>query len=157
MRLSMPGGHDRPARLLGLNHTKGGVANDLAIRALDIAVRLRYSPHGCLFHSDGVAADIAPMTLSRSCGPMAINVRQERLLRQCVCRDDVGYAALRVKSLKAELTCRQKWPTLRQAERAMLCLSNACGTQYIYGFFNTGRRHSYRGGISPIAFEAGVT
>ncbi|WP_037463008.1 IS3 family transposase, partial [Sphingobium herbicidovorans] len=28
--------------------------------------------------------------------------------------------------------------------------------QYINGFYNSRRRHSYLGGISPIAFEAKV-
>ena len=28
--------------------------------------------------------------------------------------------------------------------------------QYINGFYNTRRRHSYLGGISPLAFEAKV-
>jgi putative transposase len=31
---------------------KGGVANDLAIRALDIAANLRNPPKDCVFHSD---------------------------------------------------------------------------------------------------------
>ena len=52
------------------------------------------------------------------------------------------------KSLKAELIWRQKWPTRRQAEAAIF--------QYINGFYNTRRRHSYLGGISPLAFEAKV-
>jgi Integrase core domain/CHC2 zinc finger len=52
------------------------------------------------------------------------------------------------KSLKAELIWRQKWPTRRQAEAAIF--------QYINGFYNSRRRHSYLGGISPLAFEAKV-
>ena len=52
------------------------------------------------------------------------------------------------KSLKAELIWRQKWSTRRQAEAAIF--------QYINGFYNTRRRHSYLGGISPLAFEAKV-
>ena len=52
------------------------------------------------------------------------------------------------KSLKAELIWRQKWPNRRQAEAAIF--------QYINGFYNTRRRHSYLGGISPLAFEAKV-
>ncbi|MBB5720353.1 transposase InsO family protein [Stakelama sediminis] len=52
------------------------------------------------------------------------------------------------KSLKAELIWRQSWPTRRQAEAAIF--------QYINGFYNSRRRHSYLGGISPVAFEAKV-
>ncbi|WP_445949172.1 IS3 family transposase, partial [Sphingorhabdus sp.] len=46
----------------------------------------------------------------------------------------------------AELIWRQKWSTRRQAEAAIF--------QYINGFYNTRRRHTYLGGISPLAFEA---
>jgi len=49
------------------------------------------------------------------------------------------------KSLKAEMIWRQRWPTRRQAEAAIF--------QYINGFYNTRRRHSYLGGISPLAFK----
>jgi len=52
------------------------------------------------------------------------------------------------KSLKAEMLWRQTWPTRRQAEAAIF--------QYINGFYNARRRHSYLGGISPLAFEAKV-
>jgi putative transposase len=48
------------------------------------------------------------------------------------------------KTLKAELI----WPTRRPAEAAIF--------QYINGFYNTRRRHSYLSGISPLAFEAKV-
>lgn len=52
------------------------------------------------------------------------------------------------KSLKAEVLWRQTWTTRRQAETAIF--------QYINGFYNPRRRHSYLGGISPLAFEAKV-
>ena len=52
------------------------------------------------------------------------------------------------KSLKAEVLWRQNWLTRRQAETAIF--------QYINGFYNPRRRHSYLGGISPLAFEAKV-
>ena len=38
----------------------------------------------------------------------------------------------------------QKWATRRQAEAAIF--------QYIKGFYNTRRRHSYLGAINPLAF-----
>ena len=52
------------------------------------------------------------------------------------------------KTIKAELIWRQSWPTRRQAEAAIF--------QYINGFYNARRRHSYLGGISPLTFEAKV-
>ncbi len=50
------------------------------------------------------------------------------------------------KSLKAKLIWRQKWQTRQQAEAAIF--------QHINGFYNTRRRHSYLGGIGPLAFKA---
>lgn len=52
------------------------------------------------------------------------------------------------KTIKAELIWRQSWTTRRQAETAIF--------QYINGFYNPRRRHSYLGGISPLAFEVKV-
>jgi putative transposase len=52
------------------------------------------------------------------------------------------------KSLKADLIWRQTWPTRRQAEATIF--------SYINGFYDTRRRQSYLGGISPLAFEAKV-
>jgi putative transposase len=46
---------------------------------------------------------------------------------------------------KAELIWRNRWDTRRQAEGAIF--------QYINGFYNPRRRHSSRGGKSPLAFE----
>ena len=63
-------------------------------------------------------------------------------------RANLAGEATAFKSLKAELIWRQSWPTRRQAEAAIF--------QYINGFYNTRRRHSYLGGISPLAFEAKV-
>jgi putative transposase len=55
------------------------------------------------------------------------------------------------KTIKAELIWRHPqyelgWPTRRQAHTTIF--------QYINGFYNPRRRHSYLGGISPLAFEA---
>ena len=52
------------------------------------------------------------------------------------------------ESLKAEVLWRQTWLTQRQAEAAIF--------QYINGFYNPRRRHSFLGGISPLEFEAKV-
>jgi len=52
------------------------------------------------------------------------------------------------KRLKAELIWRQSWPRRRQVDAAIF--------HYINGFYNTRRRHSYLGGINPLAFEAEV-
>ncbi len=51
------------------------------------------------------------------------------------------------KSLKAELIWRQSWPTRLQAEAAIFQDINV---------YNTRPRHSYLGGISPLAFQPKV-
>ena len=116
---------------------------DLAIRALDMAVRLRNPPPGCIFHSDRG---------SQYCSYAYQKKLQAHGLRPSMsgkgnCYDNASVETF-FKSLKAELIWRQKWPTRRQAEAAIF--------QYINGFYNTRRRHSYLGGISPLAFEAKV-
>ncbi|WP_222927467.1 IS3 family transposase [Qipengyuania marisflavi] len=116
---------------------------DLAIRALDMAVRLRNPPEGCLFHSDRG---------SQYCSYDYQKMLQAYGLRPSMsgkgnCYDNASVETF-FKSLKAELIWRQSWPTRRQAEAAIF--------QYINGFYNTRRRHSYLGGISPLAFEAKV-
>ncbi len=116
---------------------------DLAIRALDMAVRLRNPPKGCLFHSDRG---------SQYCSYDYQKKLQAYGLRPSMsgkgnCYDNASVETF-FKSLKAELIWRQSWPTRRHAEAAIF--------QYINGFYNTRRRHSYLGGISPLAFEAKV-
>ncbi|MBB5720390.1 transposase InsO family protein [Stakelama sediminis] len=116
---------------------------DLAIRALDMAVRLRNPPRGCIFHSDRG---------SQYCS----YEYQKKLQAHGLCPSmsgkgncyDNSAVETFFKSLKAEMIWRQSWPTRRQAEAAIF--------QYINGFYNSRRRHSYLGGISPLAFEAKV-
>lgn len=114
---------------------------DLAIRALEMAVRLRHPPRGCLFHSDRG---------SQYCSYDFQKTLQAHGLTPSMsgkgnCYDNAAVETF-FKSLKAELLWRQTWPTRRQAEAAIF--------QYINGFYNPRRRHSYLGGISPLAFEA---
>ena len=116
---------------------------DLAIRALNMAGRLRQPPGGCIFHSDRG---------SQYCSHDYQKKLQSHGLRPSMsgkgnCYDNASEETF-FKSLKAELIWRHSWPTRRQAVAAIF--------QYINGFYNTRRRHSYLGGISPIAFEARV-
>ncbi|GCD60091.1 transposase [Acetobacter pasteurianus NBRC 3280] len=116
---------------------------DLAIRALDMAVRLRNPAPGCIFHSDRGSQ-------------YGFHDFQKKLLAHGLlasmsgkgnCFDNAAVETF-FKSLKAEWLWRQNWPTRRQATTAIF--------QYINGFYNPRRRHSYLGGISPLAFEARV-
>ena len=119
------------------------VKKDLAIQALDMAVRLRNPPEGCIFHSDRG---------SQYCAYDYQKRLQKYKLTPSMsgkgnCYDNASVETF-FKTIKAELIWRQNWPTRRQAETAIF--------QYINGFYNPRRRHSYLGGISPLAFEAKV-
>ena len=121
---------------------------DLAIRALDMAVNLRRPAKDCIFHCGQITG--------RWGSQYAAYDYQKRLQKYEItpsmsgkgnCYDNAAVETF-FKSLKAELIWRQTWPTRRQTEAAIY--------QYINGFYNARRRHSYLGGISPLAFEAKV-
>jgi len=81
---------------------------DLAIRALDMAIRLRNPPPGCLFHLDRG---------SQYCSYAYQKKLQAYGLRPSMsgkgnCYDNASVETF-FKSLKAELIWRQKWPTRR--------------------------------------------
>ncbi|MEC3950212.1 IS3 family transposase [Sphingobium sp. HWE2-09] len=116
---------------------------DLAIRALDMAVRLRQPPEGCLFHSDR-GSQYCSYDYQKKLQAYGL---QPSMSGKGNCYDNASVETF-FKSLKAELIWRQNWQTRRQAEAAIF--------QYINGFYNTRRRHSYLGGVSPLAFEAKV-
>ena len=108
-----------------------------------MAANLRRPPEGCIFHSDRG---------SQYCAYDYQKRLQKYGLKPSMsgkgnCYDNAAVETF-FKSLKAELLWRQTWPTRRQAEAAIF--------QYINGFYNARRRHSYLGGISPLAFEAKV-
>ena len=116
---------------------------DLAIRALEMAIHLRKPPKGCIFHSDRgsqyCSYDFQKKLQAHKLVPSMSGKGN--------CYDNAAVETF-FKSLKAEVLWRQNWPTRRQAETAIF--------QYINGFYNPRRRHSYLGGISPLAFEAKV-
>ncbi|AQS89609.1 integrase [Gluconobacter albidus] len=114
---------------------------DLAIKALDMAVRLRDPSPGCIFHSDRG---------SQYCShDFHKKLTEYRMMPSMSgrgnCFDNAAVETF-FKSLKAEMLWRQTWPTRQQATAAIF--------QYVNGFYNPRRRHSYLGSISPLAFEA---
>lgn len=113
---------------------------DLAIRALEMALARRKPPTGCIFHSDRG---------SQYCSYDYQKRLQKHALTPSMsgkgnCYDNASVESF-FKTIKAELIWRQSWPTRSQAEAAIF--------QYINGFYNPRRRHSYLGGVSPLAFE----
>jgi putative transposase len=112
------------------NDPKGGVANkDLAIQALDMAVRLRNPPQGCIFHSDR-GSQYCAYDYQKKLQAYGL---QPSMSGKGNCYDNASVETF-FKTIKAELIWRQSWPTRRQAETAIF--------QYINGFYNARRRHS---------------
>lgn len=116
---------------------------DLAIRALEMAIHLRKPPKGCIFHSDR-GSQYCSYDFQKK---LQTNGLIPSMSGKGNCYDNAAVETF-FKSLKAEVLWRQTWPTRRQAETAIF--------QYINGFYNPRRRHSYLKGISPLAFEAKV-
>ncbi len=114
--------------------------HDLALRALSHAVALRNPPAGCVHHSDR--------------GSQYCSHDYQKRLRQLGfkvsmsgkgnCYDNAAVETF-FKTLKAELVWRHQWQTRQQVTDALF--------KYINGFYNSRRRHSAIGGISPADFE----
>lgn len=113
---------------------------DLALQALNRAVALRNPPRGCIHHTD--------------LGSQYCSHDYQKGLRQLGFKPsmsgkgnsyDNAVVETFFKTLKAELIWRHKWQTRQQVTQALF--------QYINGFYNTRRRHSAIGGMSPIKFE----
>nr|WP_157115672.1 IS3 family transposase [Ketogulonicigenium robustum] len=113
---------------------------DLALRALDMAIALRRPPPGCIHHTDRGAQYCAHAYQKR--------LRRHELLPSMSgkgnCYDNSAVESF-FKSLKAELIWRNTWQTRRDVEVAVF--------EYINGFYNPRRRHSSLNGKSPVAFE----
>lgn len=116
------------------------IKQDLALRALDMAIALRKPPPGCIHHTDRGAQYCAHEYQKR--------LRKHDLVPSMSgkgnCYDNSAVESF-FKSLKAELIWRRTWQTRREVELAVF--------EYINGFYNPRRRHSAIGWKSPVAFE----
>lgn len=115
----------------------------LAIRTLDMAVRLLNPVPGCIFHFDR-GSEYCSHDFRKKLQAHGV---LDSMSGKGNCFDNAAVETF-FKSLKAEWLWRQNCPTRRQATATIF--------QYINGFYNPRRRHSYLGGISPLAFEARV-
>lgn len=114
--------------------------HDLALQALNNAVALRSPLPGCIHHTDR--------------GSQYCSHDYQKRLRQLGfkvsmsgkgnCYDNAAVETF-FKTIKAELIWQHSWQTRQQVTEALF--------KYINGFYNTRRRHSAIGGISPINFE----
>lgn len=113
---------------------------DLAIRALNMAVALRRPPPGCIHHTDRGSQYCAHeyrSILRRHGFSVSMSGKGN-------CYDNSVVESF-FKSLKAELVWRRDWHARRDVEIALF--------EYINGFYNPRRRHSALGWKSPVAFE----
>lgn len=113
---------------------------DLAIRALNMAVALRRLPPGCIHHTDRGAQYCAHdyrKILRRHRFTVSMSGKGN-------CYDNPAVESF-FKSLKAELVWRRDWHTRRDVEMALF--------EYINGFYNPRRKHSALGWKSPVVFE----
>ena len=121
--------------------TADHLRTDLVDAALTDALRRRRPADGLIFHSD------------RGC--QYTSAQHARLAAQHGVRLSVGrrgqcwdnaVAESFFATLKTELLHRQAWPTRTTARQAIF--------EYIEGWYNTRRRHSSLGYLSPAAYEA---
>jgi transposase InsO family protein len=113
---------------------------DLALRALDMAVAIRRPEPGCIHHTDRGAQYCAHEYQKR----LRTNGLLPSMSGKGNCFDNSAVESF-FKSLKAELIWRKHWQTRRDVEIAIF--------EYINGFYNSRRRHSALGWKSPVAFE----
>jgi transposase InsO family protein len=116
---------------------------DLIDAALSDALTRRRPADGLVFHSD------------RGC--QYTSAQHARLAKRHGIRLSVGrrgqcwdnaVAESFFSTIKTELIHRQSWPTRKAAHRAIF--------EYIEGWYNTRRRHSSLGYLSPAAYESGT-
>ncbi len=113
---------------------------DLALRALNMAIATRRPPPGCIHHTDRGSQYCAHdyQKLLRKHG------FKVSMSGKGNCYDNSAVESF-FKSLKAEIVRRRNWQTRRDAEVALF--------GYINGFYNPRRKHSALGWKSPVAFE----
>lgn len=113
---------------------------DIALRALNMAIAIRRPPPGCIHHTDRGSQYCAHdyQKLLRN------NGFKVSMSGKGNCYDNSAVESF-FKSLKAELVWRHNWQTRREVEIALF--------EYINGFYNPRRKHSALGWKSPVAFE----
>ena len=113
---------------------------ELVLEALDAAVVLRRPEAGLIVHSDRGSqyTSDAHRHALRRIGARASTSARGTCFDNAVAESFFG-------TLKEELIYRRAWPTISAAKSAIAA--------YIDGFYNSRRRHSTLGFVSPIDFE----
>lgn len=113
---------------------------DLALQALNRAIALRNPPPGCIHHTDR-GSQYCSHDYQKRMRQLHFKVSMSR---KGNCWDNAVVETF-FKTIKAELIWRKTWQTRDQVTVALF--------QYINGFYNSRRRHSAIGGMSPIKLE----
>jgi transposase InsO family protein len=123
--------------------TADHLRTDLVAEALTDAVNRRRPAPGIVFHSDRGCQYTSTQYahLARDLG-VTLSVGRKG---QCW---DNAVAESFFATLKTELIHRQTWPTRRAATSAIF--------DYIEGWYNTRRRHSTLGYLSPTQYESKI-
>src|SRR3954451_24171046 len=119
----------------------GHLRTDLVDAALTDAIARRRPASGLVFHSDRGCQ----YTSDQHARLAAAHGIRLSVGRRGQCWDN-AVAESFFATIKTELLHRQPWPTHQDARQAIF--------EYIEGWYNTRRRHSTLGYLSPAAFEA---
>jgi transposase InsO family protein len=112
----------------------------LALAALERAVRARKPPPGLVHHSDRGS----PYASGQYRAALAAHGMVASMSRKGDCWDN-AVAESFFSTLKAELTERTNYATREEARRSI--------GEYIDGFYNVERRHSFNGYLNPTEYE----
>ena len=116
---------------------------ELPLEALAMAVRERRPARGTVHHSDRGSQFAS--------GDYQKAMKQDGMLcsmsRKGDCWDN-AVAESFFATIKKELIYRESWPTKARAKAAI--------DEYIANFYNSWRRHTALGGVSPMKYEAAV-
>jgi putative transposase len=114
---------------------------ELPLEALAMAVRDRGPKPGLMHHSDR-GSQYASREYRKA---LTANGMKCSMSRKGNCWDN-AVAESFFATLKGELIYRQTWPTKERARAAI--------NEYIACFYNSWRRHTALGGVSPMKYEA---
>jgi putative transposase len=117
---------------------------DLALRALNMAIAIRKPPPGCIHHMDR-GSQYCAHAYQKLLRKHGLTPSKSGKGKCC----DTSAVESFFKLLKAELVWCRNWQTRRDVEVALF--------EYINGFYNPRRKHSALGWKSPVAFEQRAT
>jgi putative transposase len=115
---------------------------ELVTAALDMAIARRNPPAGVIFHSDR-GAQYTSSDFAKYCKEH--NIRRS-LGRTGICYDN-AVSESTFASYKKELIHTRPWPTIADLKRET--------DDWIENYFNTKRRHSTLGYLTPVEYELG--